>query len=74
MGAFSRRGVHKYADSLEPVFPLFPRLKERRRQKAGTFSGGEQQMLAGTVTVWVSRRNFDYITYFYLDYGLKLMY
>jgi len=46
MGAFSRRGAHKYADSLERVFALFPRLKERRRQKAGTFSGGEQQMLA----------------------------
>jgi branched-chain amino acid transport system ATP-binding protein len=46
MGAFSRRGAHKYADSLERVFTLFPRLKERRRQKAGTFSGGEQQMLA----------------------------
>ena len=35
-----------YADRLEQVFTLFPRLKERRRQKAGTFSGGEQQMLA----------------------------
>ena len=46
MGAFSKRGAHKYADSLERVFALFPRLKERRRQKAGTFSGGEQQMLA----------------------------
>jgi branched-chain amino acid transport system ATP-binding protein len=46
MGAFSRRGAHKYANSLERVFTLFPRLKERRRQKAGTFSGGEQQMLA----------------------------
>jgi branched-chain amino acid transport system ATP-binding protein len=46
MGAFTRRGGHGYADRLERVFTLFPRLKERRRQKAGTFSGGEQQMLA----------------------------
>jgi branched-chain amino acid transport system ATP-binding protein len=46
MGAFSKRGTRKYADHLDRVFTLFPRLKERRRQKAGTFSGGEQQMLA----------------------------
>jgi len=46
MGAFTRRGADSYADRLERVFTLFPRLKERRRQKAGTFSGGEQQMLA----------------------------
>ena len=46
MGAFTRRGADAYADRLERVFALFPRLKERRRQKAGTFSGGEQQMLA----------------------------
>lgn len=35
-----------YADQLEVVFSLFPRLKERRRQDAGTLSGGERQMLA----------------------------
>ncbi|MBP6219457.1 MAG: ABC transporter ATP-binding protein [Oligoflexales bacterium] len=35
-----------YADDLAYVFDLFPRLKERRRQNAGTLSGGEQQMLA----------------------------
>ena len=46
MGAFTRRGADGYADRLERVFNLFPRLKERRKQKAGTFSGGEQQMLA----------------------------
>jgi branched-chain amino acid transport system ATP-binding protein len=46
MGAFSKRGARKYAEHLDRVFTLFPRLKERRRQKAGTFSGGEQQMLA----------------------------
>jgi branched-chain amino acid transport system ATP-binding protein len=46
MGAFTRRGADGYADRLERVFTLFPRLKERRKQKAGTFSGGEQQMLA----------------------------
>ena len=46
MGAFSKRGACNYADRLEQVFTLFPLLKERRRQRAGTFSGGEQQMLA----------------------------
>jgi branched-chain amino acid transport system ATP-binding protein len=45
MGAYRRRdgGI---GDDLEHVFDLFPRLKERERQKAGTMSGGEQQMLA----------------------------
>ena len=45
MGAYIRRdsGI---ADDLDRVFALFPRLKERRRQMAGTLSGGEQQMLA----------------------------
>jgi branched-chain amino acid transport system ATP-binding protein len=46
MGAFPGRARRNYADRLEQVYTLFPRLKERRRQKAGTFSGGEQQMLA----------------------------
>jgi branched-chain amino acid transport system ATP-binding protein len=46
MGAFSARAQHKFDNSLNEVFGLFPRLKDRRRQKAGTFSGGEQQMLA----------------------------
>ena len=45
MGAYTSRGAH-YADRLDRVFTLFPRLKERRKQRAGTFSGGEQQMLA----------------------------
>ena len=46
MGAYTSRGARGYADRLDRVFTLFPRLKERRKQKAGTFSGGEQQMLA----------------------------
>jgi branched-chain amino acid transport system ATP-binding protein len=46
MGAFAKRGRDGHADRLERVFGLFPRLKERQRQKAGTLSGGEQQMLA----------------------------
>ena len=46
MGAFSRRAARRSAAALERVYALFPRLKERRRQVAGTFSGGEQQMLA----------------------------
>jgi branched-chain amino acid transport system ATP-binding protein len=45
MGAFSRPG-QKIDDDVARVFELFPRLKERRGQKAGTMSGGEQQMLA----------------------------
>ena len=44
MGAFSRKEVSK--EDLEMVFNLFPRLQERRKQIAGTLSGGEQQMLA----------------------------
>ncbi|MGZ6213388.1 MAG: ABC transporter ATP-binding protein [Candidatus Limnocylindria bacterium] len=44
MGAFSRSG--SFDPDIERVFDLFPRLKERRLQKAGTLSGGEQQMLA----------------------------
>jgi branched-chain amino acid transport system ATP-binding protein len=46
MGAFNRRARSKIGDSLERVFNIFPRLKERLNQKAGTLSGGEQQMLA----------------------------
>ena len=44
MGAFTARD--KYAERLEQVYALFPRLKERRQQLAGTMSGGEQQMCA----------------------------
>lgn len=46
LGAFSKRAALNYADRLDRVFSLFPRLAERRRQIAGTMSGGEQQMLA----------------------------
>src|SRR5882757_2520419 len=46
MGAYLRRDASGTAESLERVFVLFPRLQERERQKAGTMSGGEQQMLA----------------------------
>ena len=46
MGAYSPRVRAKTRKNLEYVYGLFPRLKERRTQKAGTFSGGEQQMLA----------------------------
>ena len=45
MGAFVRRDADVEAD-IERVFAIFPRLKERRAQLAGTMSGGEQQMLA----------------------------
>ncbi len=46
MGAYSRNDKEGIASDLERVFALFPRLKERRKQVAGTLSGGEQQMLA----------------------------
>ncbi len=45
LGAFARRGGSP-AEGLERAFALFPRLRERRAQLAGTLSGGEQQMLA----------------------------
>lgn len=46
MGAFSRKDTDGIQRDLERVFETFPRLKERVRQKGGTLSGGEQQMLA----------------------------
>jgi branched-chain amino acid transport system ATP-binding protein len=46
MGAYSRRDRAAVAADADRAFTLFPRLKERRRQTAGTLSGGEQQMLA----------------------------
>ena len=46
MGAFSRRDKDGIQRDLERVFTVFPRLKERVKQKGGTLSGGEQQMLA----------------------------
>jgi len=46
MGAYLRKDKAKIAKDLEQVFELFPRMKEREKQIAGTLSGGEQQMLA----------------------------
>ena len=46
LGAYTRRDKAGIAEDQERVFDLFPRLKERRTQLAGTLSGGEQQMLA----------------------------
>ena len=46
MGAFQREDRSNLSEDMERVFELFPRLKERRTQKAGTLSGGEQQMCA----------------------------
>ncbi|HRE48675.1 MAG TPA: ABC transporter ATP-binding protein [Aggregatilineales bacterium] len=46
LGAYRRRDSRAVRDDLEGVFERFPRLKERRTQKAGSLSGGEQQMLA----------------------------
>ncbi len=46
MGAFVPAARARYRERLEQVYALFPRMKERRRQLAGTLSGGEQQMCA----------------------------
>jgi len=46
MGAFTRKDRADISSDMEKVFTHFPRLKERRKQLAGTLSGGEQQMLA----------------------------
>jgi branched-chain amino acid transport system ATP-binding protein len=46
MGAYQRENRSEIAQDLDRVYTLFPRLQERRVQKAGTLSGGEQQMLA----------------------------
>jgi branched-chain amino acid transport system ATP-binding protein len=46
MGAFQRTDRANFPEDLDRVFDLFPRLAERKQQKAGTMSGGEQQMVA----------------------------
>ena len=46
MGAFTRKDKQEIEESLEIVYRRFPRLEERKNQRAGTLSGGEQQMLA----------------------------
>lgn len=46
MGAYQRHNAFKIKEDLKEVFERFPRLEERKKQKAGTLSGGEQQMLA----------------------------
>jgi branched-chain amino acid transport system ATP-binding protein len=46
MGGYTRKNKKAIEDTLQKIFDLFPILKERRKQRAGTLSGGEQQMLA----------------------------
>jgi branched-chain amino acid transport system ATP-binding protein len=46
MGAYTRKRGAEFDEDLERVYALFPRVKERRAQQAGTLSGGEQQMVA----------------------------
>jgi branched-chain amino acid transport system ATP-binding protein len=46
MGAFQRRDRRNLSEDFDRVYSLFPRLAERKHQKAGTLSGGEQQMCA----------------------------
>lgn len=46
LGAYLRTDIKRIKEDLEKVYTLFPRLKEREKQIAGTLSGGEQQMLA----------------------------
>ena len=56
MGATPPRARADFAKNLEMVYTMFPRLKERRSQKAGTMSGGEQQMLAVARGIMASPR------------------
>ena len=46
MGAANKRATSKFKENLARVYAMFPRMQERQNQKAGTLSGGEQQMLA----------------------------
>jgi branched-chain amino acid transport system ATP-binding protein len=46
LGGYTRKDRHAAAADIERMYEYFPRLRERRRQQAGTLSGGEQQMLA----------------------------
>jgi branched-chain amino acid transport system ATP-binding protein len=46
LGAYSLKDKNKYSELLDFVFDIFPRLQERTKQRSGTLSGGEQQMLA----------------------------
>ncbi|HYG09817.1 MAG TPA: ABC transporter ATP-binding protein [Pyrinomonadaceae bacterium] len=46
MGAYLKKNKREIAEDMERAYTMFPRLKERQTQKAGTLSGGEQQMLA----------------------------
>ncbi len=46
LGAYTRHDRHEVAESVERMYALFPIIRERRHQRAGTMSGGEQQMLA----------------------------
>jgi branched-chain amino acid transport system ATP-binding protein len=46
LGAYTEAGRRRWTSNIEQIFQLFPVLAERRRQFAGTLSGGEQQMLA----------------------------
>jgi len=46
MGAYLKKNKGEIAEDMDHIFQMFPRLKERESQKAGTLSGGEQQMLA----------------------------
>jgi len=63
MGAYQREmGTPEYKEDLERVYTLFPRLKEREGQKAGTLSGGEQQMLAmGRALMALDAANRGYV-------------
>jgi branched-chain amino acid transport system ATP-binding protein len=46
MGAYSKRARRRKKENIDRIYDMFPRLKERRKQKSSTLSGGEQQMLA----------------------------
>jgi branched-chain amino acid transport system ATP-binding protein len=56
LAAFARKNGHEIERDLERVFTIFPRLDERKTQKAGTLSGGEQQMLAVSRALMSARK------------------
>jgi len=61
MGAYSLPDRSSFDDDLERVYQLFPRLKEREKQVAGTLSGGEQQMLATARALMAKPRLRGYV-------------
>ena len=66
LGAFTRKDKEGIAQDLERVYTLFPRLKERKKQLAGTLSGGEQQMLAMGRALMARPKSHPWVYHHYL--------